>query len=511
MAEYSKFVAPDFAPIDWGKITGDIVDKLDKTEKEREEKRVALDKEYSTVVSKIDSFQGSKAPTFNQFIMNGANDIRDYLYEQNKLLKRGKLNPSDYSRIVSTVSDGWGRLADLTKGYDANFEEGMKRIQEGKAGAQEMYQRQITSELMNLKGKKTFINPNDGRLYIAKLNEKGEISGDQDLFDVQTLNAGLNQNVDKLILSTEVEKYTKTLGKEGRMVNGRYVVSQEVRKDFESKTKPKIISSILSDPNKSASVLLDNTNEGYRLEQNENYFVETQGRIDQLAKMKESTKSESDKKKIQSEINELSKDIGKTILLRRDENNIYTPTLSESQEKRAREVVGDIVKSQLDYITEKPESVGGMSYSESRDMQRDAKEAEKANKRVQEVKAITNPNSISKFKGEIIGQLADNAFPELKGYVVTDFKYSDGRYYFDLRKPLFDKNGNPLTDKRGKKKYDPHVVWMNPGEGVYNATNALLNQKRGTQYAWPDISPELAAAPTGNMGLNATAILNKNK
>ena len=95
--------------------------------------------------------------------------------------------------------------------------------------------------------------------------------------------------------------------------------------------------------------------------------------------------------------------------------------------------------------------------------------------------------------------------------MVTNFKYSNGKYYFDLRKPLFDKAGNPQVGKDGKKKYDPHVVWMNPGEGVYNATNALLNQKGGKQYAWPDISPELAAAPTGNMGLNATAILNKNK
>ena len=509
MAEYSQFQVPNIAPIDWGKITEGIVNKLDKTEKEREEKRVALDKEYTEVVKKIDSFQGSKAPTFNQFIMSGANDIRDYLYEQNKLLKSGKIKPSDYSRIVSTVSDGWGRLADLTKGYDANFEEGMKRVQDGKAGAQEMYQRQLTADLMNLKDKKTFINPNDGRLYIAKVNENGGVDGDANLFDVQTLNAGLNQNVDKLILSNEVEKYTKTLGREARMVNGRYVTSEEIRKGFEEKTKPKIIASIISDPNKAASVLVDNTDDGYTFEQNESFFTSREKDIDKLAKMRSESKDDKEKKAIQAEINRISGELNKTILLKRDENNIYTPVLTEAQQKKAKEVVGDVIKSQLDYMVEKPETQSAPR--ETAYDKKEAKEQDLANKRVQEVKAITNPYAKPSLKSDIINQLADNTFPELKGYVVTDFKYSNNKYYFDLKKPLFDKYGKPLKSKDGKRAYDYHVVVKNPGEDVDNAVNSFLNQKRGTQYAWHDLSPELASAPTRNMGLNATAILKNNK
>jgi len=509
MAEYSQFQVPNIAPIDWGKITEGIVNKLDKTEKDREDKRVALDKEYTDVVKKIDSFQGSKAPTFNQFIMNGANDIRDYLYEQNKLLKSGKIKPSDYSRVVSTVSDGWGRLADLTKGYDANFEEGMKRVQEGKAGAQEMYQRQLTAELMNLKDKKTFINPNDGRLYIAKVNKDGGVDGEDNLFDVQTLNAGLNQNVDKLILSSEVEKYTKTLGREARMVNGRYVTSEEIRKGFEEKTKPKIIASIISDPNKAASVLTDNIDEGYVLEQNESFFTSRASDINKLAKMRGESKNEKEKKAIQAEINRISGELNKTILLKRDENNIYTPVLTEAQQKKAKEVVGDVIKSQLDYMVEKPERQSAPR--ETTYDKKSIKEEYLANQRIQEVKAITNPSAKPSLKSDIINQLADNTFPEFKGYVVTNFNYNNGKYIFDLRKPLFDKAGKPLRKKNGDREYDYHVVVKNPGEDVNNAVNSFLNQKRGTQYAWHDISPELAAAPTGNMGLNATAILNKNK
>lgn len=479
MAEYSQYQAPEFAPIDWSKITGDIVDKLNKTEKEREDKRIALDKEYSDVVKTIDSFQGSKAPTFNQFIMNGANDIRDYLYEQNKLLKSGKLKPSEYSQIVSTVSDGWGRLADVAKGYDKSFEESMKRIEDGKAGAQETYQRQLTSELMNLKNKRTFINPNDGRLYIAKLNEDGSVSSESDLYDVQTLNAGLNQNVDKLILSDEVQKYTKNLGKEARMVNGRYVTSQEIRKDFETKAKPKIISSILSNPNKAASVLVDNTDEDYRFESNKSYFAQAQKQIDQLAQARDTEKDKNKKKEIQSQINKIDSELKKTILLERDENNIYTPVLTEDQQKRAKEIVSDVIKSQLDYVVEKPEV---QSSSSSAGDKKEAKENQNIQKRVNQVDDFWRHRDDSIYKGVVYNSPVGDVFPGYKDYKVDHVFRRNGMPTIQISKPIPDpKNKNIIGT-------DIKEITMPTDEGEYkNIINKLLNQKYGTKLAWPDI------------------------
>ena len=131
--------------------------------------------------------------------MDGANNVRNSLYEQNQLLKKGKITPSEYSRIVSTSKDSWSRLADMTKQYDANYEEGLKRAQEGKAAGQEIYQRQMTADLLNLKDKTTFMNPKDGRMYIAEVDPvTKKIKDESKLVDLQTINAGLNQNVDKL-------------------------------------------------------------------------------------------------------------------------------------------------------------------------------------------------------------------------------------------------------------------------------------------------------------------------
>jgi len=397
MPEYSQYQATN--PIDWGGITQNILEKLDKVEEGREAKRVELDKQYSDVVSIVDKYQGSKSPTFNQFVMDGANNVRNSLYEQNQLLKRGMITPSEYSRIVSTTRDGWSRLADLTKQYDANYEEGLKRVEEGKAAGQELYQRQMTADLLNLKGKTTFINPKDGRMYIAKVDPKtGKAIGEADLYDVQTINAGLNQNVDKLNVSTEVNNYVKNLGSEARMVNGRYVISQSIRGKFNSKTKPEIIDAITNNPRKAASVLADNSDEKYSFTNNAKEIQSINSQIDKLSAQRESVKSESDKKAIQKEINTLSSQRDKTILLVRDENGIFTPKLSEEQMKKAKSIVDDVIESQIDYTVDRPEKVTQTDIN--RQEKQGAKEADLTD-RFKKVLDIGKNFDSSQYIGEI--------------------------------------------------------------------------------------------------------------
>lgn len=502
MAEYSQYQATN--PIDWGGITQNILEKLDKVEESREAKRVELDKQYTDVVSTVDKYQGSKSPTFNQFVMDGANNVRNSLYEQNQLLKRGMITPSEYSRIVSTTRDGWSRLADLTKQYDTNYEEGLKRIEEGKAAGQELYQRQITADLLNLKGKTTFINPKDGRMYIAKVDPAtGKVVGDADLYDIQTINAGLNQNVDKLNVSKEVNEYVKNLGSEARMVNGKYVISQAIRGKFNSKTKPEIIDAITNNPRKAASVLADNSDEKYSFTNNAKEIQAINNQIDKLAAQKESVKSDADKKAIQKEINTLSSQRDKTILLVRDENGIFTPQLSEEQMKKAKSIVDDVIESQIDYKVEKPEKqTQQMTYTEQKDIAKGQKELYDISERIKQIDDIYKNKASSKYVGLIKNADISMAIPEEKGKVVGlrfgTGPNNKGKKYIRVSKT----NYNPDTKTRiGEQEYD---IEISGDEREYkNIINKLLNQKWGKEFAYPDIeqySESLQSIPTKSVG-----------
>jgi hypothetical protein len=507
MAEYSQYQATN--PIDWGNITQNILEKLDKVEEGREAKRVELDKQYSDVVSIVDKYQGSKSPTFNQFVMDGANNVRNSLYEQNQLLKRGMITPSEYSRIVSTTRDGWGRLADLTKQYDANYEEGLKRIEEGKAAGQELYQRQMTADLLNLKGKTTFINPKDGRMYIAKVDPKtGKAIGDADLYDVQTINAGLNQNVDKLNVSKEVNAYVEKLGSEARMVNGRYVISQSIRGKFNSKTKPEIIDAITNNPRKAASVLADNTDEKYSFTNNAKEIQAINSQIDKLSAQRESVKSEADKKAIQKEINTLSSQRDKTILLVRDENGIFTPQLSEEQMKKAKSIVDDVIESQIDYKVEKPERVTQADIN--RQEKQGKKEVDLAD-RFKKVLDIGKNFNNSQYLGEIKGVKYPSS---LYNAIFDKFEVNGDTLYAVVIKNITDPKGN-LVQK-------PEKIAIKSEIEKQDIINRMFNEKYGLNEDWTTVQdfnrpkggaqkPSLVATPKGGMSLNATTIKNKDK
>jgi len=506
MAEYSQYQATN--PIDWGNITQNILEKLGKVEEDREAKRVELDKQYSDVVSIVDKYQGSKSPTFNQFVMDGANNVRNSLYEQNQLLKRGMITPSEYSRIVSTTRDGWSRLADLTKQYDTNYEEGLKRIEEGKAAGQELYQRQITADLLNLKGKTTFINPKDGRMYIAKVDpETGKVVGDADLYDIQTINAGLNQNVDKLNISAEVNNYVKNLGSEARMVNGRYVISQAIRGKFNSKTKPEIIDAITNNPRKAASVLADNTDEKYSFTNNAKEIQAINSQIDKLSAQRESVKSEADKKAIQKEINTLSSQRDKTILLVRDENGIFTPKLSEEQMAKAKSIVNDVIESQIDYKEEKPEKPQQMTYTEQKDIQEGKQKVYDISERIKQINDIYENKGSSKYVGLIKNADISKVIPEEKGRVVGlrigTSPTNKGKRYIRVANPQYDpKNKNRINDQ----EYD---IEISGDEREYkNIINGLLNQKWGKEFAFPDIEKYSQSSQPIPVSSNKVGLLN---
>ena len=519
MAEYSQYQATN--PIDWGNITQNILEKLDKVEEGREAKRVELDKQYSDVVSIVDKYQGSKSPTFNQFVMDGANNVRNSLYEQNQLLKRGMITPSEYSRIVSTTRDGWGRLADLTKQYDANYEEGLKRIEEGKAAGQELYQRQMTADLLNLKGKTTFINPKDGRMYIAKVDPAtGKVVGDADLYDVQTINAGLNQNVDKLNVSKEVNAYVEKLGSEARMVNGKYVISQAIRGKFNSKTKPEIIDAITNNPRKAASVLADNTDEKYSFTNNAKEIQAINSQIDKLSAQRESVKSDADKKAIQKEINSLSSQRDKTILLVRDENGIFTPKLSEEQMKKAKSIVDDVIESQIDYTVEKPERVTQADINKGE--KRAATEADLTD-RFKKVLDISKNFDSSQYIGEIrrrpypdnIGESRFEAFETDISKIPADVrkKNPNVKLYAVVTERIKKPNSDQYIDV---ERFKPIVSEIEKQDLI----NRMLNEPKGLEVDWTTVQdfnrpkggaqkPSLVATPKGGMSLNATAIKNK--
>jgi hypothetical protein len=319
MVEYAGYVP--VPSVDWAKAMTDVATGIKKVQQDREDLRQELDKQADDAITTINEYSSSKAPTFNDFIMTGANTTRDYIMEQNRLLKSGQIKPSEYTRRVSNTKDGWTRLSEVAKDFDKRYEETVARMESGEASAMEVYMNEYAADLMNLKGKSIVPDPNNGRVFVTKYGDKGNVDG---IYDVQTLNAGLNQRQSKVNAIAEVDNALKGLGETAFVdpKTGKYTLSPMIRSSYQTKIKPNIVKSILTDNRKVASILADNVGG----------FTFTM-----------------DKKEAAADSNK--------ILLVADENGIMQPQInSEKQRKIAEEYIGNMIDSRVDFKQAAPEA-----------------------------------------------------------------------------------------------------------------------------------------------------------
>jgi hypothetical protein len=214
-------------------------------------------------------------------------------------------------------------------------------------------------------------------------------------------------------------------------------------------------------------------------------------------------KSDADKKAIQKEINSLSSQRDKTILLVRDENGIFTPQLSEEQMKKAKSIVDDVIESQIDYKVEKPErETQQLTYTERKDIAKGEGEALDMSERLKQLNDIYKNKASSKYAGLVKNADVSVAMPKYEGRVVGlmvgNKPTNKGKRYIRVSKPNYDPDTKVFI---GDQEYN--IELSNDEREYKNVMNALINQKYGTKFAFPDIEKYSGSSepiPTKSVG-----------
>jgi hypothetical protein len=128
----------------------------------------------------------------------------------------------------------------------------------------------------------------------------------------KSLNNTLNQFIDTPDIIADVDGAVKGLGAGALNINGKYILSQKLRGDWD-KTKDKIAKDILASPQKAANVLAMQFGYSFTMDPEE-------------------AKGDSNK-----------------ILLTLDPNGAYVPSLTEAQKSQAVNSVKDTIESRVDY------------------------------------------------------------------------------------------------------------------------------------------------------------------
>jgi hypothetical protein len=315
---YGYVARDDKAYVDWASIGKTISDDLIEVAKSRQEQRDELDRKTEESITNINKLTADQPQLVSEFYMDGANDMRQYLLMLQKQMKSGGLQPNEYLKKKQVLMDGVDQLSLASKDFAADYEDAMKRLQNGDAAAQEVFQNEKYDAFRSTQGKGIYVNPVNGRLYIGTRDEQGVVdSNPAKLLDVNNLYSRRKDQINKYDVVGEASKKVSPLGDYIRSVRrgGVFTLKDIMQRKEYLKAENDIIQSMMSSPRNLGSILTDYVG-GYTLTENE-------------------AEAKADPTKI---------------LLKTDGMNMLQPQITDEQRKAAEEALRAQLRVQLDRV-----------------------------------------------------------------------------------------------------------------------------------------------------------------
>ena len=172
MPEYAG-KQPSVTPLDYGNLTGGLIDILKETEARRNNERANLDQIYQAADATVQETEQFQNQNLQTLVHNSADQVRDLMYEWNKELKAGRLKPKDYQARIMQAQQGWSMFANSSKTFDETMKNGLSRQQgvDGKPAAGsgfEEYLYGVYAENADLNNTKLSADPESGKMFMSK-------------------------------------------------------------------------------------------------------------------------------------------------------------------------------------------------------------------------------------------------------------------------------------------------------------------------------------------------------
>jgi len=129
MASYYKFAereADSF--VNWAEIGKGLTDMLQEQVKIREDKRTAIDKATRENLKRVAEAPTGDHTSLNTWTLEYANNAREAILLQDRLLKSGALKLKDYTVMRQNLNDGTDELFSVIKNYQNAFKEKRDRM-----------------------------------------------------------------------------------------------------------------------------------------------------------------------------------------------------------------------------------------------------------------------------------------------------------------------------------------------------------------------------------------------
>ena len=253
--------------IDWSEITGKFVDFINLERDRRMAAKAEIDKNISTTLATMDNLDVGMDVDFNNFMFEGANNMRQYLLTQEKLLKSNQISVAEFKRNL-TNTEG---LVTNFKNYTTQYNEAVAKREQMRMGVDAegnpIEGGPILSAgddwLMTHTGR--YMDFGNAELVVGRDGTGGVVftTGDPnkpyDVSSVQSIGNLLNlsqQMFTKYNVLGDVTGFVDELGKTSQGSYRRMITSQQLNEAY-APAKEDFIESIVSNPYKLQSLAAD--------------------------------------------------------------------------------------------------------------------------------------------------------------------------------------------------------------------------------------------------------------
>ena len=361
MATYYKYKSREGKDqIDWRGITQNITEDITRIADDREKQRQQIDSDVLTNLENIANKPQGAYTKENERIANYAEQASAIALSNQKLLKSGAINLKEYTARTNTAGSSTKKLFTLSKQYQANYEDGMKRLQsvDGKPPVASTIEAMLKGSVERFGPPGStdyYIDPITGEAFLASTIAEGDpnsysntrkIGGiNKALMSVGTAEGIINRKVDRYQSDATATRLAKDLGTEIKVLQGtdpniktkedafaRMFTTdeegKEILSDFGKAVNKSIESSMVTDMSK-ASMLIDTMGaDGYFM-----YAKNEDGSFTNIATNERMDKIDDPEKAIEMYI---------------DNSGAYQPKLTEGQKKAAVDGVRDMIRTKLD-------------------------------------------------------------------------------------------------------------------------------------------------------------------
>lgn len=262
MAEYAGYVGNQVPPTDWGKIGTQLFNQYNEVKKDREEKRQAIEDDFSTTFQKIGEYESTTDQTTNEYLYRGVDEARNALKTQYDLLKKGAITMADYKLKKNTLMTDWGNVSKALKNNAGIMESIQKMNASGKMSGFGRYRSEKYGQQLDIRDGKLYVNPDTLRVYGAKANpETGKVDATSNVYSPVSMINQYNIIDEKVDLNDGVTAFLKRVSDYGIAKNlggGRIELVENARLNPSYKSALDAqVNAMTVTPFKAASVLID--------------------------------------------------------------------------------------------------------------------------------------------------------------------------------------------------------------------------------------------------------------